>query len=272
MSDSQAQEPEVDWRKWTMDHAQLVRAFEPATFAADGEVETSLLAAGALVMAATQIIDELFQDIETLAREGGGNIANSEGAYFVLEDLPQRFTHQYNGRFARNFHVATVMVTGRLSAEHWSPPASVGEALALHLVIQRAQYLLVDHRIFDRDQARALYMGFVDAAFEDVDHEWLYRADMDGFENDQEFAARFGTTSAVEAASVMVRCDRAVFGPPKSPPRRKTCSTRTSGCAASNRTSTTRKPRSSPRRIPVPSATITKSRSGSPQQATKARA
>ncbi|MEV8509636.1 hypothetical protein AB0368_33075 [Actinoplanes sp. NPDC051475] len=193
MSDSQAQEPGVDWHKWTMNHAGLVRAFEPATFAADGDEDAPRLAAGALIMAATQIIDELFQDIETLARDGGGSVPDSEGAYFVLEDLPQRFAHQYNGRFARNFHVAAVMVTGRLSAEQWMPPASVGEALALYLVIQRAQYLLVDHEIFDRDQARELYLGFEDAAFEDVDHEWLYRADMDGFEDDDKFAARFGT-------------------------------------------------------------------------------
>ncbi|MCA2218050.1 hypothetical protein [Jidongwangia harbinensis] len=192
MSDSQAQEPELDWRRWTMDHAKLVRAFEPATFA-DGAEDTPLLAAGALIMAATQIIDELFQDIETLATDGG-SVADSEGAYFVLEDLPQLFAHQYNGRFARNFHVATVMVTGRLSAEQWTPPASVGEALALHLVIQRAQHLLVDHELLDRDEARELYLGFEDAAFEDIDHEWLYRADMDGFENDKEFAARFGAT------------------------------------------------------------------------------
>jgi hypothetical protein len=194
MNDSQASEPEVDWRKWTMDHAALVRAFDPATFAVDGDEEAPLLAAGALIMAVTQIIDELFQDIETLATDGGSSVADSEGAYFVLEDLPQRFAHQYNGRFARNFHVATVMITGRLSAEQWMPPASIGEALALYLVIRRAQYFLVDHEIFDQEQARELYLGFEDAAFDDVDHEWLYRADMDGFENDDEFAARFGST------------------------------------------------------------------------------
>jgi hypothetical protein len=194
MSDSNAQEPEIDWRKWTMDHAELVRAFEPATFAADSDEEAPLLAAGALITAATQIIDELFQDIESLARAGGGSVADSEGSYLVLDDLPQRFAHQYNGRFARSFHVAAVMITGRLSAEQWMPPASVGEALALHLVIQQAQYLLVDHEIYDQEQARRLYLGFEDAAFDDVDHEWLFRANMDGFENDEEFAVRFGLT------------------------------------------------------------------------------
>jgi hypothetical protein len=164
------------------------------TFAVDGDEEAPKLAAGALIMAATQMIDELFQDIETLARDRSTSVVDSEGAYFVLEELPQRFAGQYNGRFARNFHVAAVMITGRLSAERWMPPASVAEALALYLVIQRAQYLLVDHEFVDREQARGLYLGFEDAAFEDVDHEWLYRADMDGFENDEEFAARFGTT------------------------------------------------------------------------------
>jgi hypothetical protein len=78
MSDSQTQEPEVDWRKWTIDHARLVRAFEPATFALDADEQAPLLAAGALIMAATQMIDELFQDIETLARNGSGSITDSE--------------------------------------------------------------------------------------------------------------------------------------------------------------------------------------------------
>ena len=31
------------------------------------------------------------------------------------------------------------------------------------------------------------------AAYEDLDHEWLYRRDLDGFENDEDFTSYFGT-------------------------------------------------------------------------------
>ena len=85
MSDLHAQQPEVDWRKWTMDHAQLVRAFEPATFAADSDEGTPLLAAGALIMAATQIIDELFQDID--GRGVAGAIEDSRAGGSELEGV-----------------------------------------------------------------------------------------------------------------------------------------------------------------------------------------
>jgi hypothetical protein len=192
MEGSQTAEDELNWRKWIMDHAELVRAFESSTFAVD-EAEDAPLAAGALIVAATQTIDELFQDIETLAANGGGTVAESDGPFFVLEDLPQRFAHHYDGRFARSFHVATVMITGRLSAEQWLAPSSVAEALALHLVIQRAQTLLVDHDLVDHEPARQMYLAFQDDAFDDADHEWLYRPDLDGFETDGTFAAKLGS-------------------------------------------------------------------------------
>lgn len=187
-----ASEDELNWRKWIMDHAELVRAFEASTFAVDGR-EEALLAAGALIVAATQMIDELFQDIETLAANGGGTVPESDGPFFALEDLPQRFTHHYDGRFARRFHVAAIMITGRLSAEQWLVPSSIAEALALHLVIQRAQTLLVDQGLVDHELARQTYLAFQDDAFDDVDHEWLYQPNFDGFETDDTFTAKLGT-------------------------------------------------------------------------------
>jgi hypothetical protein len=181
-------------REWIKRHAVFVRAFEPAAFDVGGDEEDSTLAAGALIVAATQMIDELFQDIKSLAEKAGDTVADNRGTYLVLKDLPQRFAHHYNDRFARRFHVAAVMITGRLSAEQWMTPSSVGEALALHLVIQRAQDLLVDHEIVDQEQARHMYLELHDAAFDDLDHEWLYRADLDGFEDDGRFSAMVGST------------------------------------------------------------------------------
>ena len=187
-------EREVDWRRWVISHAAFVHAFDQTVFdAGDVDEETALLAAGALIFASTVVIDELFQDIATLARTKG-TVADSDDAFMVLEDLPERFAHHYNGRFARQFLVATVMITGRLSDNEWAPPACVGEALALHVVVERARNLLVMHEVLDEEEVRHLYSGFEEAAFDDLDHEWLYQVELDGFEDDPEFKARFGAT------------------------------------------------------------------------------
>lgn len=186
--------PEIDWRQWVINHARLLRAFHLDVFdAGDGDQETALLAAGALIFATTIVVDELFQDIKTLAADNG-TVADSEGVFLVLDELPSRFAHHYNGRFARQFLIATVMVTGRLSAEEWASPASVGEALALHLVVGRARDLLEQYDVFDDQALRHLYDEFEEAAFDDLDHEWLYQAELDGFEDDADFKAQFGPT------------------------------------------------------------------------------
>lgn len=184
-------EPEMDWRAWVERHADLLRAFESDTFAAeDDDAGLSRPAAGALIFASTYLIDELFQDIRTLI-EKGGTVADSD-RLFVLEDLPKNFARHYDARFAHKFLVATVTITGRLSAEQWAPPASVAEALALRLVIERAKFLLVDHEIVTKEQAGNLYADFEDAAFDDTDHELFYSPRADGFENDEGLSAQLG--------------------------------------------------------------------------------
>jgi hypothetical protein len=184
-------ESEIDWRAWVERHADLLRAFESDTFAAeDDDAGLSRPAAGALIFASSYLIDELFQDIRSLAEKGGA-VADSDG-FFVLEDLPRRFAHHYDGRFAHKFLVATVSITGRLSAEQWAPPASVAEALALRLVVERAKFLLVDHGIVPKERVRNLYADFEDAAFDDTDHELLYSAAADGFEDDEALSAGLG--------------------------------------------------------------------------------
>jgi len=184
---------EVDWRAWIKGHETLLRAFDLDVFdPGDGDPESAQIAAGALMMAATIVIDELFQDVTLLGRD---TVADSGEVFMVLEELPERFAHHYDGRFARNFLIAMIMVTGRLAEDEWTSPASVAEALALHVVVKRARVLLDMHEVFDEQTLRRLYHGFDDAAYDDVDHEWLYRRDMDGFEDDPDFAAQFGVTA-----------------------------------------------------------------------------
>jgi hypothetical protein len=165
-------EGDGDWRAVVMGQARLVRAFGPEAFGGDGADESTRLLAGALVEAATLTIDLLFEDIMEL---GKGTVAGGD-SFLVLGELPERFADQYNGLFARKFLVALVAITGRLAAEQWSPPASTAEALALHVVIEQARCLLVDHEVVDQKEARDLYAEFEEAAFDDTDHQLLYGA------------------------------------------------------------------------------------------------
>ncbi|WP_436528208.1 hypothetical protein [Actinoplanes sp. HUAS TT8] len=160
------------------------------------------LAAGALMFASTYVIDELFQDLKTLAGDGG-TVADGDG-FFVLDDLPERFARHYGARFAHKFLVATVSITGRLSAQQWAPLASVAEALALHLVVERAKWVLIDHEILADGQVRNLYADFQDAAFDDIDHELLYQAQADGFEDDDDLNAQLGLAVAEVAKRLRV--------------------------------------------------------------------
>ncbi|GIM93042.1 hypothetical protein [Paractinoplanes toevensis] len=173
----------IDWRVRTIHDASSIRAFNEATFDdTDGSGDLGRLAAGALIVATTIVIDELFMDIEMLA-VGGDTAPGDRRDFLVLADLPERFASRYDARFARSFLVATVAVTARLSLDCWSAPASVGEALALSLVVERARNLLVEHEIVDAEAAGELYKGFEDAAFDDLDHQWLYHPQSDGVVN-----------------------------------------------------------------------------------------
>jgi hypothetical protein len=60
---------EADWRAWIKGRETPLRAFDLDVFdPGDGDPESALLAAGALMMAATIVIDELFQDVRLLGR------------------------------------------------------------------------------------------------------------------------------------------------------------------------------------------------------------
>jgi hypothetical protein len=60
-------------------------------------------------------------------------------------------------------------------------------------VVNRATTLLDVHELSWAD-TEIIYAQFSDAAFDDLDHEWLYEMSMDGFEDDDEFRARLRFT------------------------------------------------------------------------------
>ncbi|WP_326854552.1 hypothetical protein [Actinocrinis sp.] len=135
------------------------------------------LAAGALVWAIETLIDELFQDIETLARDD----ADTEEC-LVLSALPPRCADQYTGLFAKRFLVTTIALTSRLTGPHHAPLASVAEELALRLLIEQAHVVLDLYDLADPETDHAL-ASLKDAAYEDYDHEDLYDEDDDSTAN-----------------------------------------------------------------------------------------
>jgi hypothetical protein len=181
---------EVDWRTWLVKLAPQLRAFDLDVFDTVTDQEHAKLAAGALIFAATVLVDELFQDLETLSRDGG-TVADGD-IYFVLDELPPRFAHHYTVRFAHRFLVAAITVTGRLTQHDWSTPACIAEALALRLVVEAAHAMLDEHDLLDEKTHSGLYSGFEDTAFDDADHEWLYQNELDGFEDDPDLKAGLG--------------------------------------------------------------------------------
>ncbi|WP_433294633.1 hypothetical protein ACQP2F_33605 [Actinoplanes sp. CA-030573] len=171
---SPADEDEEDaWRQRVSGYAPSVRAFDAAVF---GDGEDAALAAGALIVASTMFIDELIQDINSLAGHGAA-VVFGEGMLFALDDLPTRYARGFDGHFAHRFLVAAIAATGRLSAPQWEPSACLAEALALHIVVQRAGDLLIDHECADEEGARDCYAELEDVVTEGFDLAALYRSD-----------------------------------------------------------------------------------------------
>lgn len=193
---AEADPDEAEWRARVAGSAQLIRAFDPTAFETGGDGATVELAAGALVLASTMLIDEQIEDTMTLSRSGG-TAASSSDELLAMGELPALFAAGYDGRFARRFLIALVAITGRLSMPNWEPPACMAEALALHLVVRRAAELLADHGCLNNEEALNLYAGFEDLAFEDTDFERLY---VEGLEDSVDGATDIGDASTVSRA------------------------------------------------------------------------
>jgi hypothetical protein len=165
-------EDEEAWGERVAGYARAIRAFDAAAFDPADE-QRAALAAGALTVASTMFIDELIEDINTLA-EHGATVASSRECLLALGELPWRLAAGYDGRFARKFLVAAIMVTGRLSASKGKRPACLGEALALHLVVRRAEQLLLDHGRIDEEEQGQVYADFEARVLDGFDLASLY--------------------------------------------------------------------------------------------------
>jgi hypothetical protein len=143
--------------------------------------------AGAVFQSSVVVLDHLFMDLQTLSSEHhGATVADVEdAAFFVLHDLPGRYAHRYDALFIQEFIVAMVDVTRRFTAG-WEPLGCVAQELALRMILNGAEFQL---ELADVKLSEGWRSAVEDALFEDLDHEMLFDASLDGIEDDSETLA-----------------------------------------------------------------------------------
>ncbi|GAA3753694.1 hypothetical protein HDA32_004430 [Spinactinospora alkalitolerans] len=164
-----------------------------STGSAPSEADGAALAAGALVHCASVMTEELFMDVlaldedaDSVVRGGTDLTADDCDAMFVLHDLPPRYRHHYDAMFAKRFLVASAGVFSRLTRPEWRPPVCTAEALALHLLVRNAKVLLTFQAGLDEETVIDMMAAFNEAAYDALDHEWLYLKELDAVENGED--------------------------------------------------------------------------------------
>ena len=87
---------------------------------------------GSLIVAANWVADELLDDADALAH--GGTIEDTS----QLVNLPPQFEPHYTPGFARQFLVAFLDLSARLTADQWTPPSCVAQELGVRLLLDQA--------------------------------------------------------------------------------------------------------------------------------------
>ncbi|MFE6686055.1 hypothetical protein ACFVFQ_06200 [Streptomyces sp. NPDC057743] len=154
---------------------------EPYVERADAE-----LAAGALVYAIDILVDQLFDDAETLAEEHD-NVAECDDPLWLLDQLPAQFAVHYTANFARRLLVQAVDLTARLTRPDFEHLSCVAEELILKLLLAEAEVTLDTYGLLD-DGVKAAWEAFAHEVYEDFDHEWLYQPAADGIDEDPDVA------------------------------------------------------------------------------------
>ncbi|MEU5179548.1 hypothetical protein AB0G49_05785 [Streptomyces longwoodensis] len=159
--------------------ADDLRAFPPEAFGGRAE-EDARLAAGALVWATGVLIDQLFEDVQTLAEEDT-TVAECDSPLWHLEALPARYALQYDSLFARRFLVTVIALTTRFTDGTFTRLSCVAEELALKLLLAEVHVTLETFGLLTADVSAAL-ATFADTVYEDMHHEWLYDDSTDGID------------------------------------------------------------------------------------------
>ncbi|MFJ3901619.1 hypothetical protein [Streptomyces sp. NPDC090025] len=144
-----APDPETEIRAM----AGRLRSFPPAAFGASPD--TAELAAGALVHAAEVLIDELYDDVQTLADEDT-DVAACQSHLWHLDRLPARHAAHYDEPFARRFLVTAVALTTRFTDGGFHHLGCLAEELVLRFLLDQARVALDLYGLLDDDVETAL--------------------------------------------------------------------------------------------------------------------
>ncbi|MET0132652.1 MAG: hypothetical protein ABW215_03575 [Kibdelosporangium sp.] len=167
-------------RNLLLAEGELVQALGTDAFGTNDGVtpEQAVIVAGALAEAVVVMIDELFEDVKALDEDD--TTADEHDELLAIDELPDAFADQYSAWFAKRFLIATVIVGARLTEDEWTPPQSIAEALALHLLKGRALDELTSIGLLDEDVLKRAFAAFDEHAFDDVEHEALYAEEAEG--------------------------------------------------------------------------------------------
>ncbi|MEU3508537.1 hypothetical protein ABZ733_11525 [Streptomyces longwoodensis] len=164
-------------RRQMLGLAGELRAFPPAVFGGRAE-EDARLAAGALVWATGVLVDQLFEDVQTLSEEDT-TVAECDSPLWHLQALPARYALQYDSLFARRFLVTVIALTTRFTDGTFEHLSCVAEELALKLLLDEVHVALETFGLL-ADEVAAALATFAGTVYEDLDHAWLYDDSMDG--------------------------------------------------------------------------------------------
>ncbi|WP_432045465.1 hypothetical protein [Streptomyces asiaticus] len=139
------------------------------------------LAAGAMVYSIDLLIDELFEDIDTLGYSP--SVAECQDGLLQLGGSPPQFAHRYTPLFARRLLVVAVMLTERLCRPDFGQLRCVAEELLLRLLLETTEATLDRCGLLGHG-VRAALDAFRENVFEDLDHELLHNPAMDGIDQD----------------------------------------------------------------------------------------
>lgn len=142
---------------------------------------------GALMLAALVIMDEVFDDLETIGfdpdlddPDDKENTLVHRNDTFIYQAFPPRYRSAYDGVFARKATVSVAKVVADLGSPNGDYPACTAEEIVTHAIIQRAYSLMLEADLID-DSMDLDLEGYL---LQDTDFRMLFWSQMDGIEDD----------------------------------------------------------------------------------------
>jgi hypothetical protein len=172
---------------------RCVSVIDPMLFGVDSEetnpdtratqLRDAALLSGVMWHASITLVDKAFEDVVLVHAQPHSQWAEIVDDTDVLSRLPARFWHQVTPGFANRFAATIVDLTGRVS-RGWTPLACVAHELALTCLLDEMEVIADTYEVPLPSEWRT---DLEESFLEDLDHEFLYAPEYDGFEHDPDF-------------------------------------------------------------------------------------